>query len=189
MVSDWWQQVYPWLAARGPLLAPLLLTLWMAWGDIRTHRIPNYLTFGTALTGLGYQLWAGGWGGLWDGFLGLLLGFFLLILPYALGGMGAGDVKALAGLGAWLGVKQTFILFILMGVAGGVLAILVVCWRGQVREKLKAWKVMVMNFMLIHAGGGKRTAPAAAETPRPQEKGFAYGVALALGMVALFVRG
>jgi prepilin peptidase CpaA len=175
--------------ARSALIAPLLLTLWMAVGDVRTHRIPNYLTFGTAAAGLIYQTWANGLAGLGDGCLGLLLGFGLLILPYALGGMGAGDVKALAGLGAWLGVKQTFLLFIYMGVAGGVLALVVILRRGRVRRRLKHWWVAVVNRFLVRAGGGKETDPAAPPASAPREPGFAYGVALAAGMVILFARG
>ena len=105
-----------WLKDNAPLLLPLLLSLWMAWGDIRTQRIPNYLSLGTAVAGLGFQLGCHGWGGLWSGFLGLVLGFGLLLIPYLLKGMGAGDVKALAALGAWLGPRNTLFLFIYMGI-------------------------------------------------------------------------
>ena len=56
------------------LVLPLLLAGWMAWIDIKTYRIPNYLTLGTALAGLAYQLWFHGWAGLADGFLGIGLG-------------------------------------------------------------------------------------------------------------------
>ncbi len=161
----------------------------MAWGDILTHRIPNYLTFGTAATGLAYQFWAGGLNGLGDGFLGLLLGFGLLILPYAMGGMGAGDVKALAGLGAWLGVKQTFYLFLYMGLSGGVLALLVILRRGQVRQRFKAWWVALLNRLLTRGTGPAPTPEEKPAEPKVREPGFAYGVALAVGMVILFVRG
>jgi len=119
-----------WVRDNVPLLLPLLLSLWMAWGDIRTRRIPNYLTLGAAVAGLGFQLGCHGWGGVWSGILGLILGFGLLIIPYLLHGMGAGDVKALAALGTWLGPRDTLFLFIYMGIAGGVLIIMVLLWRG-----------------------------------------------------------
>jgi len=96
-------QVYSLLKAQLNLIFPFLLALLMAWMDIKTHRIPNYLTFGCALAGLGYQLGFHGLTGLADGFLGMALGLALLIFFYLKGGMGAGDVKALAALGAWLG--------------------------------------------------------------------------------------
>ncbi|MDP2046668.1 MAG: prepilin peptidase [Deltaproteobacteria bacterium] len=81
-----------WMSPRGHLLIPLALTVWIAWGDLRTRRIPNYLTLGTAVAGLAYNFMSHGLSGLADGFLGLLLGFACLILPYLWGGMGAGDV-------------------------------------------------------------------------------------------------
>jgi len=86
-------QVYPLLKAQLNLALPFLLALWMAWSDIKTHRIPNYLTFGSALAGLGYQLGSHGWTGLADGFLGMGLGLALLIFFYLKGGMGAGAQK------------------------------------------------------------------------------------------------
>ena len=60
----------------------------------------------------------------------MLLGFACLILPYLWGGMGAGDVKALAALGAWLGPKLTVFLFCYMGIAGGIIAVGYLVWQG-----------------------------------------------------------
>ena len=79
-----WTEAGVWLRDNAPLLLPLLLSLVMAWGDIRTRRIPNYLTLGTAVAGLGFQLGCHGWWGLWSGFLGLLLGLGLLLPLYLL---------------------------------------------------------------------------------------------------------
>jgi hypothetical protein len=73
--------------------SPLVLAGWMAWGDARTRRIPNYLTLATALSGLGFQFGAHGWPGLGQGCLGLCVGFALLIGFFLKGGMGAGDVN------------------------------------------------------------------------------------------------
>lgn len=71
--------------------------------DLLTRRIPNWLTFPAVALGLGAQAWVAGWGGLLDGFLGVLLGFALFFPIYALGHMGAGDVKLQMAVGAWLG--------------------------------------------------------------------------------------
>jgi len=58
--------------------------------------------FPAALIGLGFNA-ARGWNGLWFGSKGLLIGFALLWIPYLLGKMGAGDVKFLAAIGAFVG--------------------------------------------------------------------------------------
>lgn len=172
-----------WLKDNTPLLLPLLLSLWMAWGDIRTQRIPNYLTLGTAVAGLGFQLGCHGWGGLWSGFLGLVLGFGLLLTPYLLKGMGAGDVKALAALGAWLGPRNTLFLFIYMGIAGGLLILLVLGWRGTLWSQMRRGWRCLKNLWRRQPSGAKTT-----ETDHPQER-IPYGAALALGMAVLFWQG
>lgn len=168
------------LATHLDLLLPLLLSLWIAWGDVKTHRIPNYLTLGTALAGLGFQLGSHGWAGLGNGLLGLALGFCFLILPYLMGGMGAGDVKALAALGAWLGPGRTLYLFVYMAIAGGVIALAVLWWRGLLWFKIRQGWIYLCNWILF-----KPYAKGPEATPSPKTPGFPYGVALAAGMAFL----
>ncbi len=183
-MSDRLTEVAIWLGTQGNLVLPLLLTMWVAWGDVRTHRIPNHLTLGIALTGLAYQLaFHGGWG-LLDGFLGLLLGFAFLILPYILGGMGAGDVKAVAALGAWLGPWHTLLFCCCMGIAGGLLALGYLGWKGQLIDKLRQGWGLLLNWVL------SRPPESAPASPRAVEAGgLPYGLAIALGMAALVCIG
>jgi len=166
------------------LIWPLLLSLWMAAGDLRNGRIPNYLTLGAALAGLAYQFGCHGAAGLMDGFLGILLGFALLILPYIWGGMGAGDVKALASLGAWLGLQATFYLFCYMALAGGLLALAVLAWRGCLGVRFRQGYNLGLNWILCR--GQRLSAVPAVPT---ETKGIPYAVALALGMGVLVWRG
>ena len=170
----------PWLVGRGELFLPLALSLAMAWMDLRTRRIPNYLTLGGAAAGLGYQLGAHGWPGLAGSLAGLVLGFSLLLLPYLKGGMGAGDVKALAAMGAWLGLVRTFHLFIYMGLSGGLLILVVLWWRGLLRTALRQVWTQLVNLLLC--------PPQRWSLPvlnSPQGRTVPYGVALALGMTLL----
>ena len=128
-MSDWLSNLGPWLKTHPDLILPLLLSLGMAGCDLKTRRIPNYLTLGGALGGLGFQLGYHGLPGLLDGLAGLGLGFILLLGPYLLGGMGAGDVKASAALGAWLGLWRAFSLFVYMGLCGGLIILVVLLWQ------------------------------------------------------------
>jgi prepilin peptidase CpaA len=173
-----------WMSSRGNLLLPLAITLWIAWGDVRTRRIPNYLTLGTAVAGLAYNFMVQGLPGLTGGLLGMLLGFSLLILPYLWGGMGAGDVKALAALGAWLGPQFTLFLFCYMGIAGGVIAVGYLVWQGTLWQKIKEGWVFLLNLILCRPDG-------APSPPSPSQltQGIPYGVAIAVGMVVLTGRG
>jgi prepilin peptidase CpaA len=183
-VADSLVETVVWMSSRGNLLIPLTLSLWIAWGDMKTKKIPNYLTLGTAVAGLAYNLVGRGLPGLAEGILGMLLGFAFLILPYLMGGMGAGDVKALAALGAWLGPKLTVFFFCYMGIAGGVLALSYLTWKGLLWQKIKAGWVVLTNFILCRPYGGAKMASSAESS-----QGIPYGVAFAVGMIVLVGMG
>jgi prepilin peptidase CpaA len=168
------------------IISPLLLSVVMAVGDWRTRRIPNYLTFGGALAGLVFQTAVFGWAGLAQALLGLLVGMALLLLPYILGGMGAGDVKALAALGAWLGPKGCFSLFCYMGLAGGLMSLGVLIWQGILWSYLRNGLVLLHNLVLCR---GQRILLETLTPGKNQTPGLPYGVAIALGMVAYLIKG
>lgn len=171
----YWPEAQTWIAAHESLIIPLLIAAWISWSDLRTRKIPNYLTLGAALAGLLYNLAVFGLSGLTSGLLGLLMGFGFLILPYILGGMGAGDVKALAALGAWLGPFGTLGLFCYMAIAGGIMALGVLIWKGLLWQKL-------LNMVLSRD-------KVSALLPAQKTPGIPYGVAMALGMLALMMTG
>ncbi len=174
-----------WTNFHPNLVVPLLLALWMAWNDVRTNRIPNYLTLGCALAGLGYQLGFHGLAGLGNGLLGMVLGFGLLILFYWLGGMGAGDVKALAALGAWLGPWQTLYLFIYMALSGLLVILIFIWWRGLLWGKIQRFWQYLLSWILLRSH--QSTSTASTSSPAKKE-GIPYGAALALGMVILYLQ-
>ncbi len=105
----------------GVLIVPAMLVA--CWSDVRRHRVPNWLNATIAATGLAVQGFFFGWAGVQAGLMGLGAGFGLLIVLWLMHGMGAGDVKFMAALGAWLGPTATFWAVIAGGLAGGVLAV------------------------------------------------------------------
>ena len=74
--------------------------------DLRTRRIPNVLTFSAVAAALVFHLLTGGWSAAGWSIAGCVLGALLFFPMFALRGMGAGDVKLLAAVGAWLGPSQ-----------------------------------------------------------------------------------
>lgn len=175
--------LFPGVKSHGFLLVPSVLALGMALCDLRSRRIPNLLTWFTALAGLGFQWGAHSWPGLGQGFLGMALGLALLLPFYLGGGMGAGDVKALAALGTWLGPRGTLFLFVYMGLAGLPLILLFLWRRGELGPFCRKLAALLMSRLLLRGAG-----PAPAPTPGSGE-GIPYAVALALGMLALCCRG
>jgi prepilin peptidase CpaA len=79
-------------------LAILLLIAFIT--DMRSMRIPNWLTASAAVTGIALQAIESGRHGLWTAGLGLIAGFAAVVLLHAVGAVGAGDVKLFAAIGA-----------------------------------------------------------------------------------------
>jgi prepilin peptidase CpaA len=116
--------------------------------DLRTRRIPQVLTLGGAAAGVAFHLAGSGWSGAAGSLAGWALGIAIFAAPFALGGLGAGDVKLLGALGAWLGPADVVWLALYAGVAGGVLAIGVAlatgylsCALANIRLLLTHWRV------------------------------------------------
>jgi prepilin peptidase CpaA len=113
--------------------------------DLRSRQIPNWIPVTAVAGGLTLAGFEAGWRGLGSALLGMLLGFAVFFLFYALGGMGGGDVKLMAGFGAVLGVAQIWQAAIWTALIGGVAALVAAGWsawrarRGQassVRESI-----------------------------------------------------
>jgi len=105
--------------------------------DVRTRRIPNVLTFGAALGGVLIQVLVGGFQGALTAASGWLVGTLLFLPFFLLRGMGGGDVKLLAGIGAWLGPADTLWLAAYSALAGGALGVIVALSRGYLRTALR----------------------------------------------------
>lgn len=112
--------------------------------DLRTRRIPNLLTFGAAAAGLAFGAATAGWTGLLSALGGWTVGCALFFPWFLLGGMGAGDVKLLAALGAWAGPATAMWLALYAGLAGGPLAVLVSAFHGYLRESFSnLWHLLM----------------------------------------------
>lgn len=115
-----------WMLLGDPRYSVLLGLLALAcFIDVRSYKIPNWLTFGGAALALGYSALApfsGGHGLSWSAG-GLAVGLMIMLPAYALRVMGAGDVKLMAMVGAFLGLESTLYAALFVFVCGGVLAV------------------------------------------------------------------
>jgi prepilin peptidase CpaA len=178
------------------MLLPALLLLGLlvraVWTDIQSRRISNGLVLlgllaGFALQGLvtpGAGLFAHPFGGL--GLLsaagGMLTGFGLLLPMYALGAMGAGDVKLMAMIGVFLGPKDAVGAMLAVAVVGGVLALGVALYQRHLGRVLANVRQLLMNGMLHAATAGGFTSEMAQTTGK-----LPYAVAIATGTTAYLV--
>jgi Flp pilus assembly protein protease CpaA len=148
------------------MCAPLLALLaWAAVTDWAERRIPNWLTFTLVLTGLAQGAFPAGHVGFRGALLGLLVAFCLTFVFFAFGVLGGGDVKLLAGVGAWLGPIGVLQVFAAEAVLGMLLAVVQASAQGRLRTVLRNSAVIVGTM----AGGGTGAAvEVAAGSPAAQ---------------------
>ena len=104
--------------------------------DGRCLRVPNWLTFHFLVGGLIFAFFKGGSPLLLLSIGGAVVGFLTLLPLYSIGGMGAGDVKLMAGLGAWLGPWLTLWAFAWSALAGAVIAAGMIAYSGELYRHL-----------------------------------------------------
>ena len=146
--------------------------------DIRSRRIPNVLTFGGAAAAFGYHLATAGPGGLAEAIVGWLAGVAFFFIPFALGGMGGGDVKLMGALGAWLGTATTVWVVLYTGVAGGLLALVVAAYRGYLWTALKNLWLLLVHWRVVGVRPLKGLTLDGGSGPR-----LAYAVPIFVGIV------
>jgi prepilin peptidase CpaA len=112
--------------------------------DIATRRIPNALTLGAALAALVVHTWVGGWNGAGMALVGWAVGVALFFPVFALGGMGAGDVKLLGAVGAWLGPVAAVWVALYSGIAGGLMGLVVASFSGYLGQACtNVWSLLM----------------------------------------------
>jgi prepilin peptidase CpaA len=131
-----------------PLFAMATSVTACVW-DLRTRRIPNALTFSAALLGLLVQLFVAGPGGALTAVGGWAVGLLLFLPFFMLGGMGGGDVKLLAALGAFLGPRDIVWLAVYSSIAGGVLAVIVAGIKGYLVTAVRNVAAMVGYWRIV----------------------------------------
>jgi prepilin peptidase CpaA len=153
--------------------------------DVRERRILNRLTYPAMIAGLLLQGALHGWRGLLQSLGGGVLFGGVFMLFYLVRAMGAGDVKLAAALGCIVGSTASFQLMYATGLAGGVLALIIMVVSGRVVQTLRN-TLWVAGF---HAQHGLRTHPIV-NLDNPAAARMPYGLAFAAGTLywAVFMR-
>ena len=114
-----------------------LILLIAAFTDLRQHKVYNWLTFPGLVLGLGLNLAQQGLPGLWFSLLGLLIGGLLFFPAFFWGGMGAGDIKLMAVIGAFTGAGFVVNTALYAAMAGGIIAMVILGIKGELWITLK----------------------------------------------------
>ena len=169
------------------LFAPLLgLLTWAAVEDLCTRRIRNWLTFSLILTGIFQSSFGSLAIGPAQAGLGLSVGFALTVVLFAMGALGGGDVKLLAGVGAWLGPWVVFEVFCVAAVVGMLIVVGQAIVQGRLRVLSRNSAVLAIN--LVHVGDvGLEHTKATGQSCRSVDKPLPYAVPVLIAVMTILV--
>jgi prepilin peptidase CpaA len=147
--------------------------------DMRFQKIPNLVTYPTMSIALVYHFVTNRLDGLLFSAGGLTVGIAIFILPYLMGGMGAGDAKLMGAAGAVLGPRGVFAAFLFTAIIGGVYALILLLIhrqysKGLITRHVRTLKTFAVTRQFI-------PIPAAEDEQKPK---LCYGIAIALGTLS-----
>ncbi|APG25745.1 A24 family peptidase [Syntrophotalea acetylenica] len=146
--------------------------------DTLYSKIPNIFTLALIVIGLSTNIAISGLPGIMVSITGFTIGLSLLLIPFLMGGMGAGDVKALTALGTLLGPDITFQLFLYMGIIGGLLGLLFHLTNPGSRVQLRHYISSLKNAYLT------RDFKSFSRPVNRSSNRFPYATAIAFGFFA-----
>jgi prepilin peptidase CpaA len=161
---------------------PTVLVLAVAiFTDLRSRRIPNWLVLPFMGAGVVVSTVTNGWHGLGQSAAGFAVGAVLFGVLAAMGGMGMGDVKLCAAIGAWVGPWQLVLALVVTGIAGGLMALIWAVCGGFLGELLHGSGDLLMGWR-------KRGSLAHPELvlSNPKARKMPYAPAIAIGTLISF---
>ncbi len=162
-------------------VALVTTTLLAADTDFRTRRIPNRLTLTALLVALSSHAAAGGLQGLSGAVWGAVIAGGMLLPGWLMGWMGAGDVKLMAAVGAWVAWPASLTATLVSLIAGGVIALVVAARHRALRRSLSGAAALGVWAVLLP--GRKGPVPAASDLR------FPFATAILTGsVISLWVR-
>jgi len=150
--------------------------------DLRFRRIPNWLTFPAMIAGIIYHTYVGGIPNFLLSLSCLLVGFGVFVVFYMFGGMGAGDVKLMAAIGALIGPKDVLYAAAYTAIAGGIYAVILLAARRENRTAFSRYGIMAKTFVMTGHFAPIPRDESMKTTP------LCYGVAIAVGTIIVLVQ-
>jgi len=159
------------------LAGAVLLSLVAAATDLRSRRIPNWLTVPGLLIGVAANTALGGWSGLKASLLGATVGLTLLLPFVLLRSLGAGDWKLAGALGAFTGPSLLIDLLLGSVLVAGVMAMALVIYKRRTRETVRNIGHILVSLVTFRLPGER------VSLDNPESLKVPYGVALAATVV------
>lgn len=157
--------------------------IFAAYIDGKQLKVPNWITFPMVFSGLLYHSVAHGWAGASASLLGIGCGLLCLLPLYSIGGMGAGDVKLMAGIGAWLGAATTWNSFLVTVVVGALMAVVMVLRSGKIQHHVTQFFHIAYEIFTIR---DPKALFVIAKDRKPTMYLLPYGIPICIGSIMYF---
>lgn len=154
--------------------------------DIKSRRIYNKILIPFLIIALGWNFFTDGWQSLADSVKGLLIGLAALIIPFARGGIGAGDVKLLAVIGGIKGSAFVISTFLAGAIAGGVLSLVVLVKHRRLTNTFSRFLTVISDLFFRY---GVKNIPDSNEEKDLKPLHLPYSLAIGAGVVASYSTG
>ena len=170
------------------ILKAILVVLVLAAGvyDLRYRRIPNWLNLSGLILGFGLNVYLTSLSGLSGACLGFFCALAVYVPLYLLRGMGAGDVKLMAAIGAIAGPHNWLLIFAATAIAGGVIGLVAVASKNRVWET--AYNVFLIVYELCHFRVPAKTQ-SQLDVRNPGGLRLPHGIAIAFGSLIFVFAG
>jgi len=169
-------------AQRAVVPAVIAIITIATYTDCRWRLIKNILTVPAVALGLLLHFLGSGWPGLTFALLGLAAGFGLMMIPFAFGQMGGGDVKLMAALGSFLGAYAIMNVFLYTTLAGGLVALGFAVYRKEGFNFLSRTWQLAKGLLIFQTLPLKEPQGEHAVT-------IPYGLAIAIGTLLYLILG
>lgn len=145
--------------------------------DLRKRKIYNKVIFPSLILAVVINIFMDGFTGITTTVIGFSVGIAILFIPFYLGGMGAGDVKLLAFIGALKGTSFVLVTAVYMAIVGGIIALAILLFR-------KGWAKNALFYLI-----GKKYGVSIPLSFNKQalRATYPYGVAISIGAVFALV--
>ena len=163
------------------LLAAFVVVSLAVYTDLRWRKISNKLTIPAIAAGIVLNTICLSWYGLLSSLAGFAIGIAVFIIPFALRGMGGGDVKLMGALGALLGGYAIFSIALYTAVCGGLLAVVVALYNHELGSSLRKVIQLLRRIVPINDQSKKVDTTKSLRIP--------YGLAIGAGTVLFFIIG
>ena len=158
-----------------------------AWTDWRKRKIYNKLLGPAFIFAISLQATQSGWSGVWLSLTGSIVGIVLLLIPYLMGGIGAGDVKLLGVIGAFGGAHFVVTGCLYGAVLGGLVSVVILLRHHALTAALKSlFLLLPKNLQLYLLPRLKNSMSLSAEQQAACEEKFPYGLVLIAGTIIAY---